>query len=205
MSLIVKKNVEKYDKIYIRGQNHNYPNLDLVRIQKIFLKNYLGKTLDYGFGTGENLIFLSKEGHKMFGLETSPTVINLVKKKIKKNNVKSNLNVLKNSEKLPYKKNFFDNIVCISVLSQLKTKKNVGHLLREFLRVLKKGGNLIIDINGPKSGHFFNKNDYYSLKSKQIFIKLLKKNKFKVLSSGEVFTSYLTIKDHEFILIARKI
>ena len=36
MSLIVKKNVEKYDKIYIRGQNHNYPNLDLVRIQKIF-------------------------------------------------------------------------------------------------------------------------------------------------------------------------
>ena len=84
MSLIVKKNVEKYDKIYIRGQNHNYPNLDLVRIQKIFLKNYLGKTLDYGFGTGENLIFLSKEGHKMFGLETSPTVINLVKKKLKK-------------------------------------------------------------------------------------------------------------------------
>ena len=36
MSLIVKKNVEKYDKIYIRGQNHNYPNLDLVRIQKSF-------------------------------------------------------------------------------------------------------------------------------------------------------------------------
>ncbi len=205
MSLIVKKNVEKYDKIYIRGQNHNYPNLDLVRIQKIFLKNYLGKTLDYGFGTGENLIFLSKEGHKMFGLETSPTVINLVKKKLKKNKVKSNLSILKNSKKLPYKKNFFNNIVCISVLSQLKTKKNVEHLLSEFLRVLKKDGNLIIDINGPKSGHFFNKNDYYSLKSKQIFIKLLKKNKFKVLSSGEVFTSYLTIKDHEFILIARKI
>ena len=205
MSLIVKKNVEKYDKIYIRGQNHNYPNLDLVRIQKIFLKNYLGKTLDYGFGTGENLIFLSKEGHKMFGLETSPTVINLVKKKLKKNKVKSNLSILKNSKKLPYKKNFFNNIICISVLSQLKTKKNVEHLLSEFLRVLKKDGNLIIDINGPKSGHFFNKNDYYSLKSKQIFIKLLKKNKFKVLSSGEVFTSYLTIKDHEFILIARKI
>ena len=141
----------------------------------------------------------------MFGLETSPNFINLVKKKIKKNNVKSNLNILKNSEKLPYKKNFFDNIVCISVLSQLKTKKNVGHLLREFLRVLKKGGNLIIDINGPKSGHFFNKNDYFSLKSKQGFVKLLKQNKFKVLSSGEVFTSYLTIKDHEFILIARKI
>ena len=205
MSLIVKKNVEKYEKIYIRGQNHNYPNLDLVRIQKIFLKNYLGKTLDYGFGTGENLIFLSKEGHKMFGLETSPTVINLVKKKLKKNKVKSNLSILKNSKKLPYKKNFFNNIVCISVLSQLKTKKNVEHLLSEFLRVLKKDGNLIIDINGPKSGHFFNKNDYFSLKSKQIFIKLLKKNKFKVLSSGEVFTSYLTIKDHEFILIARKI
>ena len=51
--------------------------------------------------------------------------------------------------------------------------------LSEFLRVLKKDGNLIIDINGPKSGHFFNKNDYYSLKSKQIFIKLLKKINLK--------------------------
>ena len=59
----------------------------------------------------------------MFGLETSPTVINLVKKKLKKNKVKSNLSILKNSKKLPYKKNFFNNIVCISVLSQLKTKK----------------------------------------------------------------------------------
>ena len=93
--------------------------------------------------------------------------------------MKSNLSILKNSKKLPYKKNFFNNIVCISVLSQLKTKKNVEHLLSEFLRVLKKDGNLIIDINGPKSGHFFNKNDYYSLKSKQIFIKLLKKINLK--------------------------
>ncbi len=205
MSLIVKKNVDKYEQIYLKGQNHHFPNLDLVRIQKMFLKNHLGKTLDYGFGTGENLIFLSKEGHKMFGIETSNTVIKLVKKKLKKNKVKSNLKLLKNEKKLPFKKNFFDNIVCVSVLSMLKTKKNVEHLLKEFKRVLKKNGNLIIDINGPKSSYFYNKKDFYSIKSKKNFSNLLKKNKFKILSSGEVFTSYLAIKDHEFILISKNI
>lgn len=202
MSIIVKKNVKKYENIYLKGQNHFYPNLDLVRIQKLFLKNFVGKTLDYGFGTGENLIFLSNEGHRVYGLETSPTALKIVKNKIKK--IKADLKILNNSKKLPYSDNFFDNIVCMSVLSQLKNRENASNLLKEFSRVLKKGGNLIIDINGPKSSHFYNKKDFFSLSSKKAFLNFLEKYNFKVISSGEVYTSYLKIKDHEYLAILNK-
>ena len=99
MSLKVEKNVKKYELIYKKGQNHFYPNLDLVRIQKTFLKNNVGKTLDFGFGSGENLVFLSKEVHVIYGVETSHTALKITKKKIKNKKAKLNLKILSSSEK----------------------------------------------------------------------------------------------------------
>ena len=157
MSLKVEKNIKKYELIYKKGQNHFYPNLDLVRIQKTFLKSNIGKTLDFGFGSGENLVFLSKEGHEIYGLETSHTALKITKKKIKNKKAKLNLKILSSSKKLQFSDNFFDNIICLSVFSQLKNRKNAIHLLNEFNRILKKNGILIIDINGPKSDHFYKK------------------------------------------------
>ena len=204
MSLMVKKNIDKYENIYKKGQNHFYPNLDLVRIQKIFLKNHIGKTLDFGFGTGENLIFLAQEGHEIYGLETSQKALNITKKKFTNKKLKFNLKIFKSNEKLPFKDNFFDNIICLSVLSQLKNKKNLIHLLHEFNRTLKKNGILIIDINGPKSKYFYKKKDFLSFKHKKDFLETLKKSNFKIIDHGEVYKSYLTISDHEFLAIAKK-
>ena len=187
MSLKVDKNIKKYELIYKRGQNHFYPNLDLVRIQKTFLKSNIGKTLDFGFGSGENLVFLSNEGHEIYGLETSHTALKITKKKIKNKKAKLNLKILSSSKKLGFKDNFFDNIICLSVFSQLKNRKNAIHLLNEFNRILKKNGILIIDINGPKSDHFYKKKDFFSLKNKKEFLDILKKNNFKIINHGEVY------------------
>ena len=204
MSLKVEKNVKKYELIYKKGQNHFYPNLDLVRIQKTFLKNNVVKTLDFGFGSGENLVFLSKEGHEIYGLETSHTALKITKKKIKNKKAKLNLKILSSSKKLQFSDNFFDNIICLSVFSQLKNRKNAIHLLNEFNRILKKNGILIIDINGPKSDHFYKKKDFFSLKNQKNFLDILKKNDFKIINHGEVYKSYLNIRDHEFLAIAKK-
>ena len=204
MSLKVKENIKKYELIYKKGQNHFYPNLDLVRIQKTFLKNNIGKTLDFGFGSGENLVFLSNEGHEIYGLETSKTALKITKKKIKDKKLKLNLKILASSKKLQYRDNFFDNIICLSVFSQLKNKKNAIHLLNEFNRTLKKNGILIIDINGPKSEYFYKKKDFFSLKNKKDFLDILKTNNFKIINHGEVYKSYLNIKDHEFLAIVKK-
>ena len=204
MSLKVDKNIKKYELIYKRGQNHFYPNLDLVRIQKTFLKSNIGKTLDFGFGSGENLVFLSNEGHEIYGLETSITALKISKKKIRNKKLKSNLKILSSSKKLEFQDDFFDNIICLSVFSQLKNKKNATHLLNEFNRILKNDGILIIDINGPKSEYFYKKKDFFSLKNKKDFLDILKKNNFKIINHGEVYKSYLNIQDHEFLAIAKK-
>jgi hypothetical protein len=42
------------------------------------------------------------------------------------------------------------------------------------------------------------------LKSEKDFLNILIKNNFKILDHGEVYKSYLKIKDHEFLAIARK-
>ena len=204
MSLKVKKNIKKYELIYKKGQNHFYPNLDLVRIQKSFLKKNTGKTLDYGFGSGENLVFLSNEGHEIYGLETSSTALKITKKKIKDKKLKLNLKILSSSKKLQFQDNFFDNIICLSVFSQLKNKKNAIHLLNEFNRTLKKNGILVIDINGPKSEYFYKKKDFFSLSNKKDFLDILKKSNFEIINLGEVYKSYLNVKDHEFLAIVKK-
>ena len=111
---------------------------------------------------------------------------------------------MNSNNKLQFRDNFFDNIICLSVFSQLKNKKNAIHLLNEFNRTLKKNGILVIDINGPKSEYFFNKKDFFCLKYKKDFLDILKKNNFKIINHGEVYKSYLTIKDHEFLAIAKK-
>ena len=39
-----KKNVKFYEKLYKNGQNHQYPNLDLVRIHHAFKKKFRQNT-----------------------------------------------------------------------------------------------------------------------------------------------------------------
>ena len=203
MTLIVKSNVKKYDKLYRSGQNHKYPNLNLVRIQRKYLSRNIGKTLDFGFGTGENLIFLAKEGHETYGLEGSKEAVKIVNKKIHNINMKNKIQLIhfNNYKRLPFKNDFFDNIVCLSVLSLLGNKKNIIELIKEFKRVIKKNGKIVVDINGPK-GDFAKLKKFYCPKNKPIFLKLF--NGLVVEKTGEVYTKYFDINDHEFIAFLTK-
>ena len=127
----------------------------------------------------------------------------MLKKKIIKRKLKNKtyLKHFNNLKKLPFKNEFFDNIVCLSVISLLKNKKNIEGLLKEFKRILKKNGKIVIDINGPKGDFSKNKN-FYCVKNKSLFLKLLKG--FKIESSGEVYTRYFDINDHEYIAFLTK-
>ena len=123
MSLILKKNVKEYDRVYLLGQNHKYPNLNLVRIQKKYLKNNSGKILDFGCGSGENSIFLSSCGYKVVSLDASKQALKIVRRKNKKIKNKLKIFLFNNLNKLPFKNNFFDYIVCLSMISLLGSKK----------------------------------------------------------------------------------
>ena len=140
-----KKNVKFYEKLYKDGQNHQYPNLDLVRIHHTFLKKNIGKILDYGAGSGENSKFLALNGHKVYSIDSSQTACKIIKKKnfeLKKNQKMKIINI-RNFSTLPFKNNFFENIICISVLSLVGGKSSIKNLIKEFLRILKPGGRLV--------------------------------------------------------------
>ena len=222
MTLILKKNITEYDRIYSLGQNHKFPNLNLVRIQKNYFKEDNGRLLDFGCGSGENSKYLSECGYKVFSLDASKQALKIVRKKNKLIKNKLKIILFSNSGKLPFKNNFFDYVVCLSVISLLGSRKNIQKLVREFQRVLKPNGKLIIDINAPK-GDFIKKSystkkkhKIYLLKSKikKNFIKIYncknKKNflsffkEFHVDNIGEIFFSYLNFNDHEYLALLRK-
>lgn len=147
--------ISQYEKA-AKGDVKLYPSLELVRLEKWFLKsNTKGKMLEYGFGSGCNTIHLLKCGYDIYGLDVSKNWIKRTTKrieKIKEIKKKPKLIHLKpDSTSLPFPDNFFKNIIAMSVLSLLGKQSKIENLFQEFKRVLKPDGKLILDINDQKS------------------------------------------------------
>ena len=99
------------------------------------------KVLDAGCGDGFFLHLLSKTtGSELTGLDDNPKALALAKKYVKSKKMKLiNGDVLN----MPFKDNTFDRIICSEVLEHLPNDI-VG--LKEFKRVLKKGGLVAITV-----------------------------------------------------------
>ena len=137
------------------GEDKRFPNLSLVRLVGRFFQSSEGKLLDYGCGGGANFCYLVDRGFDVYGVDTSPFSLEMVKNKIAKLNLNQeriHLNVLDtNAQSIPFADETFDFIVCASVLSLLSTKERILNVLNEFKRIIKPGGKLFLDINGPES------------------------------------------------------
>ena len=180
MKIIDKTNHKTYNEaVYVKNMDgaHEYPNVNLVRLERWFLKKP-GKILDYGCGYGQNSMFLAKKKYKVTATEISPKLIRWLKKKFKKKNLEFKL-ISKSGTKLPYKNNHFDHIVCLGVLNLFGTREKSKYMINEFLRCLKDRGKLIISLLARqnffvKQGTFLNK-DHYLFNDKE----RLHKNKRK--------------------------
>lgn len=136
----------EYKNIFENEETHFYyvsaHNLVISLIKK-FLQTTNNQQpvtiLDAGCGTG----FLAKKLQK-FGnvsaVDISPEAQKLVK--LRGVNFK-----LASVTKLPFRKNYFDLVVSIDVINH-KSIKNIDTVLKEFLRVLKPGGILILKVSG---------------------------------------------------------
>lgn len=105
------------------------------------LSEFLGKKklqtlscLDIGCATGVITYYLSSEFKDIVGIEIDPQAV----KDAKKNFIRKNLKFLVgNGEKLPFKNDAFDVVICNEVYSYTE---NPEHLMREINRVLKPQG-----------------------------------------------------------------
>lgn len=98
------------------------------------LKKVKGRVLDVGCGAGD---FVEAIKHyrpdlELYGIDISEKAIKIAKKRIKS----ANFNVA-DAEKLPFKNNFFDAIVCFDVIEHVQFPQIA---LKEASRVLKKKG-----------------------------------------------------------------
>lgn len=107
------------------------------------------KILEIGSGLGAFILVCQKEGINSFGLELNKNAANVANGILKKEGI-SNKVVQGVGESLPYKNNSFDLVTSFQVLEHTQNPEKV---LKESVRVLKKGGYLYFVI--PNYNSFF--------------------------------------------------
>jgi ubiquinone/menaquinone biosynthesis C-methylase UbiE len=96
-----------------------------------------GKILDVGCADGYLDTFLKKKG-KVFGADINKTELEIAKA------VNPDVSYLTaDINKLPFKSNYFDTVVCLEVLEHIE---NDNRAISELFRVLKKNGTLVISV-----------------------------------------------------------
>lgn len=100
--------------------------------------------LEFGFGTGQNLLLVHKENPKLRleGLDIDPKVKAIAEHKLEKKKIQIPLH-LYDGNKLPFDNGTFDKVYSCLVFHQLDTKTKLL-CLNELNRVLKQNGKLII-------------------------------------------------------------
>ena len=68
ISIVQTKAIKEYD-LGAKISEKNYPSLELVRLEKMFLNRSGIKVLEYGFGSGVNTIHLLRCGYHVTGID----------------------------------------------------------------------------------------------------------------------------------------
>jgi SAM-dependent methyltransferase len=103
-------------------------------VEKILENEPKGKILDVPAGHGALAVHLKNLGFEVFCCDLYTELFSLKEFEIKRGNL---------DEKLPYDDGFFDKIVCIEGLEHIE---NPANAIREFARILKTGGELIVSV-----------------------------------------------------------
>ncbi len=197
MKKYTKDTIKFYDK-NIKAYTTSHSAVVLKSQINKFIKEVRGdKILDVACGPGHDTNYLTKKGFDSLGIDLSKKMISYAKK-----NFKGKFKLM-DFFNLKFQINIFDGIWCSSGLTHVK-KKDLNKILREFSRVLKKGGTLGIIVPKAKKRILGKKNDkrIFTMFHKKEIEEYLIKNKFKIISS-EIFSyTYNRIK---WILIVAKL
>lgn len=127
-----------YQQMYENELTHGWYIGTRNHLIKILKQNCTpgSRILDAGAGTGGTIVLLKKAGFKnVVGIEKSDIAISY--------SAKRGLKITEGDvNKLPFKKDSFDVVICLDVLYHQGV--NLGLAIKEFQRVLKKGGLLYL-------------------------------------------------------------
>jgi SAM-dependent methyltransferase len=161
-------NARVWQKLYSEGKNDlRYPSDVLVRIgaQRFDISRHK-KILDFGFGTGANLIHFANRGFEMHGVEISEHAIALTRERLCGANLSAELRLVMPGEPLSFPTGTFDLVYAWQVI-QYNDKAGWRFIVNELERVTRPGGLIIVATAAPGDGHHLQSeslgNDTYRL------------------------------------------
>jgi SAM-dependent methyltransferase len=135
-----------WDDIFTkRGKVFTNPHQDMERLTKTFNENGAQRVLDLGCGTGRHLLFFSKKGFDVYGLDGSPKGLELAKNWLDEENLSAKLAHQRIDQKFPYENDFFDVVISIQVIHH-NLIKEILFSVKEIERVLKPKGFIFITV-----------------------------------------------------------
>ncbi|WP_051296496.1 class I SAM-dependent methyltransferase [Anaeroarcus burkinensis] len=129
-----------WEKLYGNGRNVlTYPNEVLVTLASRMLDSKTQvRLLDYGFGSGNNMMHFLKRGFEVSGVEISEQALELSKKRAQDCGYEVELRLLSDGT-IPFSDNSFDIVVAWQVLCY-NDWNTLRLAVNEIERVLKPGG-----------------------------------------------------------------
>ncbi|MBN1902439.1 class I SAM-dependent methyltransferase [Candidatus Sumerlaeota bacterium] len=133
----------------------NWPPTPLIRMFKGnyipgIKKDYKGKkVLDIGCGTGNNMIFFKSLGLKLYGTEVTDEICRITRDKMSPFGINPDIRTGTNRN-IPFDDDYFDYLVSWNVIHYENNEEDMKQAIREYARVLKKGGRLFLSTTGPK-------------------------------------------------------
>lgn len=218
--MILPATVKSFEDLYNQGYDKEYPSIELVRIHKSILVKNFKTLLDFGSGHGANGLHFVKHGFDVTFCDISKKAVDYSKKKVRKFSKKANYIHLKNYNQIKTKN--FDVIVCMSVVNNLHSFKEMEKLIKIFYKILNNKGFLILDTNYIKNNYKIlkkiSKNTIYTSltkdnrkkfkmcfpKNRKQFLNILKKTKFKIKDIGHYSFKILNNYEKEEIFILKK-
>lgn len=149
------------------------------------------KILDVGFGSGGIVIAFSQAGGVVSGVDIDPELKEIADINVRDHNINADLKIY-NGVDLPFPENYFDYVVCSSVLEHVSFPEK---LLTDCLRVLKVNGRMFLTLPNkyyPKETHtlaYFV--SYMPRKMVNIYLKML--NRSPLEHDNLHFYSYFNI------------
>lgn len=138
--------MERWDKAYREeGNVFSEPHPAIKKLIKLFKERKIESILDLGSGTGRNLVLLAENGFEVYGLDISPTGVEITKKLLMEKGLKAKVEAGNIYEPLPFVDGFFDAIISIQTLHHNTTEK-IKVLIQEMERVLSSKGTIFVTV-----------------------------------------------------------
>ena len=143
-----------WEEAYSQGEQLNgYPYDSIVSFvfknKPALSLNENVKVLELGYGAGNNLQFLCKEGFDVFGIDSSPTAHKIANDRLSLNDYKAKL-TLSSFKVLPYTNSFFDLIFDRASVTHVPYEI-ASSVFREVERCLKVNGSFYTELWSNKT------------------------------------------------------